>query len=112
MEYWCRKTNNLSSIKGLVLHSFSVFRHLKYFGFKRKPLKASLKIRAFPEEPVTIVSNPQENVLLLIRNAKNQDLEIDIKLGLDHLKMFILLCKDKLKASNTKLIFSSNWERA
>ena len=31
-------------------------------------------------------------------------MEIDIKLGLDHLKMFILLCKDKLKGSNTKLI--------
>ena len=27
MEHWCRKKNKLSSMKGLVLHSFSVVRH-------------------------------------------------------------------------------------
>ena len=104
MEYWCRKTNKSSSIKGLVLHSFSVFRHLKHFGFTREVLKRSLKIRAFSDEPVTIVYNPQENVLLLIRNAKNRDLKTDVKLGLDDLKMFILLCNNNLKCSNMKLI--------
>ena len=104
MEYWCRKTNKSSSIKGLVLHSFSVFRHLKHFGFTREVLKRSLKIRAFSDEPVTIVYNPQENVLLLIRNAKNRDLKTDVKLGLDDLKMFILLCNNNLKGSNMKLI--------
>ena len=104
MESWCRKTNKSSSMKGLVLHSFSVFRHLKHFGFTRDILKRSLKIRAFSEEPVTIVYNPQENALLLIRNAEHRDLETDVKLGLDDLKMFILLCNDKLKGSNMKLI--------
>ena len=104
MGSWCRKTNKSSSMKGLVLHSFSVFRHLKHFGFTREVLKRSLKIRAFSEEPVTIVYNPQENVLLLIRNAEHRDLETDVKLGLDDLKMFILLCNDKLKGSNMKLI--------
>ena len=104
MESWCRKTNKLSSMKGLVLHSFPVFRHLKHFGFTREVLKKSLKIRWFSAEPVTIVYNPQEHVLLLIRNAKNRDLETEIKLGLDDLKMFILLCCDKLKGSNMKLI--------
>ena len=43
-------------------------------------------------------------MLLLIRNAENRDLETEIKLGLDDLKMFILLCCDKLKGSNMKLI--------
>ena len=104
MEDWCRKTNKSSSIKGLVLHSFSVFRHLKHFGFTKEVLKRSLKIRAFSDEPVTIVYNPQENVLLLIRNAKNRDLKTDVKLGLDDLKMFILLCNNNLKGSNMKLI--------
>ena len=88
MESWCRKTNKSSSLKGLVLHSFPVFRHLKQFGFTRESLKESLKIRWFSEELVTIVYNPQEHVLLLIRNAKNRDLETDVKLGLDDLKMF------------------------
>ena len=104
MTDWCEKTNKSSSIKGLVLHSFSVFRHLRHFGFTRDVLKKSLKIQAFSEETVTIVYNPQDNVLLIIRNAKNRDLETDVKLGLDDLKMFILLCNDKLKGSNMKLI--------
>ena len=43
-------------------------------------------------------------MLLLIRNAENEDLVADIKLGLDDLKMFILLFNDKLKGSNMKLI--------
>ena len=104
MESWCKKTNKSSSIKGLVLHNFSVFRHLKHFGFAREALQRSLKIRVFSEEPVTIVYNPQEHVLLLIRNAENRDLETDVKLGLDDLKMFILLCNDNLKGSKMKLI--------
>ena len=104
MESWCKKTNESSGIKGLVLHSFSVFRHLKHFGFAREALQRSLKIRVFSEEPVTIVYNPQEHVLLLIRNAENRDLETDVKLGLDDLKMFILLCNDNLKGSKMKLI--------
>ena len=104
MESWCRKTNKLSSLKGLVLHSFSVFRHLKRFGFTKEALQRSLKIQVFSEERVSIIYNPQENVLLLIRNAKNRDLQTDVKLGLDDLKMFILLCNDKLKGSNMRLI--------
>ena len=43
-------------------------------------------------------------MLLLIRNATNRYLETDIKLGLDDLKMIILLCNDKLKGSNMKFI--------
>ena len=104
MESWCRETNKSSSIKGLVLHSFPVYRHLQHFGFTRGVLKRSLKVRPFSEEPVTIVYNPQEHVLLLIRNAENRDLETDVKLGLDDLKMFILLCIDQLKGSKMKRI--------
>ena len=104
MESWCKKINKSSSIKGLVLHSFSVFRPLKHFGFEREASQKSLKIRAFSEEPVTIVYNPQENVLLLIRNAENRDLQTDVNLGLDDLKMFLLLCNNNLKGSKMKLI--------
>ena len=104
MEHWCRKTNNSSNSKGLVLHSFSVFRHLEHFGFTREALKKSFKIEQVSEAPVIVVYNPQENVLLLIREAESQDLATDIRLGLDDLKMFILLFNDKLKESNMKLI--------
>ena len=47
MDSWCKNTNKSSSIKGLVLHSFYVFRYLKHFGFTGEALKKSLKIRAF-----------------------------------------------------------------
>ena len=104
MEHWCRKTNNSSSSKGLVLHSFSVVKHLEHFGFTREALKKSFRIEQVSEALVIVVYNPQENVLLLIRNAESQDLASDIKLGLDDLKMFILLFNDNLKDSNMKLI--------
>ena len=104
IEHWCRKTNKSSSMKGLVLHNFSVLRHLEHFGFTRETLKERLKIENFSEAPIIVVYNPQENVLLLIRNAENQGMATDIKLGLDDLKMFILLCNEKLKDSNMKLI--------
>ena len=104
MEHWCRETNKSSRIKGLVLHSFSVLKNLEHFGFTREVLKEKLKIKQFSEAPVTVVYNPRENVLLLIRNAERQDLAIDIKLGLDDLKMFIVLLNDKLRNSNLKLI--------
>ena len=104
MENWCKKTNKSSSIKGLVLHSFSIFRHLKHFGFTREALKDSLKIEEFSEASIIVVYNPQKSVLLLIRNAESQDLAIDIKLGLADLKMVILLFNDMLKKSNLKLI--------
>ena len=104
MEHWCRNTNRSSGIKGLVLHNFSVLRHLEHFGFTREALKEKLKIETFSEAPVIVVYNPQENALLLIRNAENQSMATDIKLGLDDLKMFILLSNEKLKGSNMKLI--------
>ena len=104
MEHWCRKTNKSSRIKGLVLHSFSVLKHLEHFGFTREVLKERFEIKKFSEAPVIVVYNPQENVLMLIRNAKRQNLTTDIKIGLDDLKMFILLFNDKLKNSNLKLI--------
>ena len=103
MGYWCRKTNKSSNIKGLVLHSFSVFQLLEHFGLK-EALKDSLKIKVSSKQPVIVVYNPQENVLLLIRNAENQELTTDIKHGLDDLMMFILLFHDKLQYSNLKLI--------
>ena len=104
MESWCRKTNKLSRVKGLVLHSFSVLRHLEHFGFPREVLKEKLEIETFSEAPVIVAYNPQGNVLLLIRNAERQDLTTKTKIGLDELKMFILLLNDALKNSNLKLI--------
>ena len=104
MYDWCKKTNKLCSMKGLVLHSFSIAQHLEHFGFTREALRENLQVEGFSEEPAIVVYNPQKNVLLLIRNAETQDLETETKLGFDYLKMFILLFNEKLKGSNMKLI--------
>ena len=104
MERWCEKTNKSSKIKGLVLHSFSVFRHLEHFGFTREALKEKLEIKTISEAPVIVVYNPLENVVLLIRNSEKLNLTNEIKHGLDDLKMFIMLFNDKLVNSNLKLI--------
>ena len=104
MYDWCKETNKSSSMKGLVLHSFFISQHLKHFGFTREALSKNLQIEAFSEKPAIVVYNPQKNVLLLIRNAENQDLETEIKLGFDELKMFMMSLNDNLKGSNMKLI--------
>ena len=104
MGEWCSKTNASCSMKGLVLHSFPVFRHLKHYGFTREVLEEHFKIEEFSKAPVIIVYNPQKNMILVIRNAEKQDLSTDIKLGFYDLKMFILLFHDELKDSHLKLI--------
>ena len=104
MERWSRKTNKSSRIKGLVLHSFSLLKNLEHFGFTREILKEKFEIKKISEAPVIVVYNPRENVLLSVRNAERQDLATDIKLGLDDLKMFIVLFNDKLQNNNLKLI--------
>ena len=112
MEHWRRKSNKLFKIKGLVLHCSSVFRYIVHFRFTSEALKDSLKIEKFSEESVIVVYNPQENMLLHIRNAENEELTTDIKLGLDDLKMLVLLFHDKLKNSNLKLISLAGTENA
>ena len=104
MESWCQKSNKSSRFKGLVLHNFSVLIHLKHFGFRRDALRGTFKVKAFSEAPIIVVYNPKENVILLIRNAQTQDLETDINIGFDDLKMFILLFYDELEGTNLKLI--------
>ena len=104
MAKWCQKTNKSSNIKGLVLHSFNIHRHLKHFGHQEEALTENLEITNFSEALIIVVYNPQENVLLLIRNAECHNLAADIRFGLDDLKMFILLFHDRLKNSNLKLI--------
>ena len=102
---WCNKTNSLSSIKGLVLHSFSVLKHLYLHGFTKEMLQDCFKIDNFLEEPTIAVYNPHEKVLILLHKSKNKkSLANDIKLVFDDLKLFTLLFNDVLKKSGIKLI--------
>ena len=105
MVDWCNKTSSLSSIKGLVLHNFSVLKHLYLHGFTKEMLQDCFKIDNFLEEPIIVVYNPHEKVLILLHKSKNKkSLETDIKLVFDDLKLFTLLFNDVLKKGGIKLI--------
>ena len=101
---WCKQTNICSKIKGLVLHSFSILKHLHRHGFTKEMLQDDLKIETFSKTPIIVVYNPHESVLLLLRKAESKKLATDILLGFNDLKLFILLFHDVLSNSNIKLI--------
>ena len=104
MSNWCTETNKLSVTKGLVLHSFFIFPHLKLYGYTEKTLLDSFKIENISKTQITVVYNPSKNSILLIRKAESEKLEDDIALAFIDLKMFILLFDDELKGSSMKLI--------
>ena len=112
LELWCREKNIVSSIKGLVLHSFSIFKHLyqhllksyKIHGFTEEILQDYLQNKDFSEVPSTVVYNPNEGVLLFLRKAEKGELAREIELGCNDLELFILLFHDVLEGSRMKLI--------
>ena len=103
MRCWCEETNNTrTGIKGLVLQSFSIWKHLRWHGFKEEMIRRYLQIDNISEELSTVVYNPQESAVLLFHKAKSEKLETNIASAFDYLKMFILLFHNVL--TNMKLI--------
>ena len=104
MDFWCKKTNRLSSVKGLVLHRFSLIKCLELYGIKGGTLRDHLHIKMFSKAPVTLVYNPHQRAILLVRKAESADLTTDMTLSFNDVKMFILLFNDELTGSGMKLI--------
>ena len=104
MDLWCRKTNRLSSVKGLVLHRFSLIKCLELYGIKEDTLRDHLHIKMFSKAPITVVYNPHQRAVLLVRKAESDDLTNDMVLSFNDVKMFILLFNDELTESGIKLI--------
>ena len=104
MDSWCEDTNILSSMKGLVARSFPLTKCLELYGFTEKILRYRLHIKRFSLAPITVVYNPHENAILLVRKAESEKLATDMAISRDDLKMFILLFNDELKGSSVKII--------
>ena len=104
MARWCKETNKLSSLKGLVLHTFSLTRCLELYGIKEDTIRDNLHIRKFSKAPICVTYNPHEKAILLIRKAESDNLATDMALCRNDLKMFILLFNDELIGSGVKLI--------
>ena len=107
MKHWCSITNDTSTLKGLVIHSFSVSDYLKKFFYDELEidnLRADLDIKDYPITPIIIVYNPSENVILLIRTSENARLREQIEFCSHDMKMFILLFGDEVKHNRVKVI--------
>ena len=107
MKHWCSITNDSSTLKGLVIHSFSVSDYLRKFFYddlEMDNLRADLDIKDFPTTPIIIVYNPTENVILLIRTSENARLREQIEFCSHDMKMFILLFGDEVKQNRVKVI--------
>ena len=104
MDRWCRDTNTMKGIKGLVVYNFFLTKCLKLYGFTEENLRDSFHIKKFSEAPIILVYNPHEKALLLIRKSERKKLASDIALSFNDLSMFILLFNDELKESGVKLI--------
>ena len=105
MNHWCKNTNNeYERIKGLVLHSFFILKHAYRHGFTKEMLQDYIKIENYPEAPITVVYNPHERALLLLRKAASENRENDLALAFNDLKLFILLFHDVLANSGIKVI--------
>ena len=104
VDSWCKKTNELSSIKGLILHSFSFTKCLELYGIKEDTLRDYLHIKKFSKAPITVVYNANQRAILLVRKGESKDLAADMALSLNDIKMFILLFNDELMESGMKLV--------
>ena len=104
MDLWCKETNILSSLKGLVLHRFFLTKCLELHGINEDTSLDHLHIKKFSKAPITVVYNPHQRAILLVRKAENEDMATDMELSLSNLKMFILLFNDELMESVVKPI--------
>ena len=107
MERWCTDTNEMSDLKGLIIHSFDVSVYFdKWFHdkFSKERLFTDLDIKEFPSMSVIIVYNPKENVVLLIRKSEKKDIRSQIELCSSDIKLFMLLFGDELKQIGVKVI--------
>ena len=105
MRRWCEETNDASTgIRGLVLQSFSILKHLDWYGFNENVTKQYLQVDNISEELSTIVYNPMLRAVLLLRKGKSNKLASEIASALNYLKLFILLFHNELNNSCMKLI--------
>ena len=107
LESWCFETNEMSHLKGIIIHSFDILvyfdKWLRVKGSKERLCK-DLYIKEFPSTPIIIVYNPKENVILLIRKSEKKDIKNQLELCSSDMKMFLALFGDDLKGTGVKVI--------
>ena len=111
MKDWCE--NKASTNAKAFVHSGSsitdIYKNLYYGKFgkleeQRDDLGQKFNIEEFPSKDTIIVYNPGEKTILLIREAKDEDVQNELKLCVVELKMLVMLLRNELKQSGIKLI--------
>ena len=107
MERWCTDANEISDFKGLIIDSFDVsvyFDKWFYDKFDKEKLCKHLDMKKFPSTPITIVYNPTDNAILLIRKSEKESIKKQIELCSSDMKLFMALFGKELKRSDVKVI--------
>ena len=79
-----------------------IYKNLYYGKFgkleeQRDDLGQKFNIDEFPSKDTIIVYNPGEKTILLIREAKDEDVQNEHKLCVVELKMLVMLLRNELK---------------
>ena len=84
MEKWCDQANTSpSNLKWLVVHNFNILKFLENFLYDKlhaRTLCRELEIKDFrsTSDPIVIVYNRKESVILLIRKSGEKELSEEI----------------------------------
>lgn len=111
MKSWCEDKRSPCA-KGFVFQSSSITDICMnlYYGKistteeRRDYLGMEFDIEEFPSKDTIVVYNPVERVILLIREANDEDVQSELKLCGVELKMLMMLLKNELKESGIKVI--------
>ena len=113
MEKWCMEANTSpSNLKGLVVHNFNLPEFLEKFLCDKSDaanLCEGLELKDFrnfgsASEPIVIVYNPKERIILLIRKSGEKKLSEEMEFCSDSMKIFMLLFGDECIQSGVKVI--------
>lgn len=114
MKSWC-EVKALSSVKGCILPCFTITDIYIYIYMKLHYGKADrnekldevgteFDTEEFPSEHTITIFNPIEGVILLIREAKDENVENELKFCGVEMKMLVMLLGSELKESGVKII--------
>ena len=97
---WCNTTNKKGSLKGFVIHGYSLNKHLEFLNYSPNIFQNS----EGDSGEVTIAYNPAKRVVLIVRVPKDKTLQHEMELSTMDMMKFTLLFNDVLIKSRVTLI--------
>ena len=76
MAHWCQRTNLSSTIKGLVLHSFSILQHACRHGFTKEMLQVFFKSKTFQNHQALSFTIQTQNLSYFFAKLRIRSLQL------------------------------------